>query len=412
MTIPDGPYPASRRAGRDELVETVRRRLADSGQPATAAHLAALLRDEAGARGDTDRLTMTATLRSQLSGLGPLEPLLADADVTDILVNGPDEVWVDRGHGLERAPVSFGDDEAVRRLAVRLAGSVGRRLDTASPFVDARLPDGSRAHAVLRPISLGGTCLSVRVLGRRSFTLGHLTQRGTLPAGFDELLSAMVRARLAILVSGGTGTGKTTLLGVLCSLVDASERLVVAEDAAELCLDHPHAVRLEARPPNVEGAGAITLRDLVRQALRMRPDRLIVGEVRGGEVADLLLALNTGHDGGMSTVHANSARDVPARLEALAGLAGLGREALHSQLASAVQAVIHLGRASGGQRQVREIALLARGDDGLVRAVPAAAGPGGPGDGPATARQEGAGMLGRLIASRGVTVPAVLRAAP
>jgi pilus assembly protein CpaF len=297
--------------------------------------------------------------------------LLHDPEVTDLLVNGPDEVWVDAGAGLHRARVRFPDDDAVRRLAQRLAAAVGRRLDHAAPYVDVRLPGGVRLHAVLPPIATA-TCLSLRLPPRQVFGLDDLVAAGTIPPGGARWLAALVGARVAFLVSGGTGSGKTTLLSSLLSLVDPGERLVVVEDSAELRPDHPHVVRLEARPPNVEGAGGVTLHDLVRQALRMRPDRLVVGEVRGTEVVALLNALNTGHEGGCGTVHANAAADVPARLEALACAAGLSRSGLHSQLAAAVDAVVHLSRdRSGGPRRVAEIRSLERAPSGLVEAVPA-----------------------------------------
>ena len=254
-----------------------------------------------------------------------LEPLLADPAVTDVLVNGPGEVWVDRGDGLERVAVRFADEGAVRRLAVRLATSAGRRLDDAQPWVDARLAGGVRLHAVLPPIAAGGTCVSLRVPRPRVFDLAELVAAGAVPQDGAVLLGRLVAARVAFLVSGGTGTGKTTLLSALLSLADDGDRLLLVEDACELAPRHPHVVRLESRPANVEGAGAVTLRDLVRQALRMRPDRLVVGEVRGAEVVDLLAALNTGHEGGSGTLHANSAHDVPARLEALAAVAGMSR---------------------------------------------------------------------------------------
>ncbi|MGZ6804596.1 MAG: TadA family conjugal transfer-associated ATPase, partial [Nocardioidaceae bacterium] len=311
-------------------------------------------------------------LQSEIVGAGPLQPLLADPLVTDVLVNGPDEVWVDRGSGLVRAPVRFADEAAVRRLAVRLAAPTGRRLDDAQPWVDARLPDGVRLHAVLPPVVPGGTCLSLRVPRRRAFALAELEASRTVPPDGAALLERLVAARVAFLVTGGTGTGKTTLLSALLSLADPGHRLLLVEDAGELAPEHPHVVRLEARPPNVEGAGEVSLRDLVRQALRMRPDRLVVGEVRGAEVVDLLAALNTGHEGGCGTLHANGAADVPARLEALAAVAGLGRAALHSQLASGLRVVVHLVREpGGGRRRVGDVRVLVRGADGLVAAEPA-----------------------------------------
>jgi pilus assembly protein CpaF len=354
-----------------DLLERVRRRVAAGGAPPTAARVADALREEGGLRGDAELLTVLRLLQSEIAGAGPLQPLLADADVTDVLVNGPHEVWVDRGHGLERTRVRFPDDAAVRRLAQRLSAPSGRRLDDAQPWVDARLPGGVRLHAVLAPVAAPGTCVSLRVPRRRVFSLEELVAAATLPPDGAVLLRRLVQARTAFLVTGGTGTGKTTLLAALLSLADPGDRLLLVEDAAELAPDHPHVVRLEARAPNVEGAGAVTLRDLVRQALRMRPDRLVVGEVRGAEVVDLLAALNTGHEGGAGTLHANSAEDVPARLEALAAAAGLDRAALHSQVAAGLRVVVHLVRArGGGSRRVAQLCVLSRGTDGLVRAVP------------------------------------------
>jgi pilus assembly protein CpaF len=352
-----------------ELAERVRARLALEGGTPTHARVAAALRGEGGGlRGDVEVLEVLRALQLEISGAGPLAPLLADPQVTDVLVNGPSQVWVDRGAGLEQVPVRFADDAAVRRLAVRLVAPSGRRLDDAQPWVDARLADGVRLHAVLAPLSPQGTCLSLRVPRRRAFALSELVAAGTVPAPGAELLRRLVAAQQAFLVTGGTGTGKTTLLSALLSLVDPTHRLLLVEDAGELLPEHPHVVRLEARPPNVEGAGEVTLRDLVRNALRMRPDRLVVGEVRGAEVVDLLAALNTGHEGGCGTLHANSPADVPARLEALAAVAGLSRGALHSQLASALRVVVHLVR--DPHRRVAEVCLLRRQDE-LVTSVPA-----------------------------------------
>ncbi|MFG2875092.1 TadA family conjugal transfer-associated ATPase [Streptomyces sp. NPDC048337] len=279
------------------LLDAVRRRLAETGAEPTPARVAAALRAQGRLLGDAEVLGVAAELRSELVGAGPLEPLLADPEVTDVLVAAPDRVWVDRGGGLELTGVTFADADAVRRLAQRLAAVAGRRLDDARPWVDARMPDGTRLHAVLPPVAVGSACLSLRVVRPRAFTLEELVAAGTLPPGGHRLLREMVEARLSFLVSGGTGTGKTTLLSALLGLVGPGERIVLAEDSAELRPDHPHVVRLETRPANQEGAGLVTLADLVRQALRMRPDRLVVGEVRGPEVADLLAALNTGHEG-------------------------------------------------------------------------------------------------------------------
>ncbi|MER5780607.1 TadA family conjugal transfer-associated ATPase [Streptomyces mobaraensis] len=354
------------------LLDAVRLRLAGTGAEPTPARVAEALRKEGRLLGDTEVLGIATRLRSELVGTGPLEPLLAEPDVTDVLVTAPDRVWVDRGAGLRRADVSFPDAAAVRRLAQRLAAVAGRRLDDAHPWVDARLPDGTRLHAVLPPVAVGSTCLSLRVVRPRAFTLDELAAAGTLPPSGQWLLRAVLDARLSFVISGGTGSGKTTLLSSLLGLVAPDERIVLAEDSAELRPDHPHVVRLESRPANQEGTGRVTLRDLVRQALRMRPDRLVVGEVRGPEVTDLLAALNTGHEGGCGTVHANAAADVPARLEALGSTAGLDRAALHSQLAAALSVVIHLVRGRDGRRRVAEVHVLDRDPAGFVTTVPAA----------------------------------------
>ncbi|NBE95056.1 TadA family conjugal transfer-associated ATPase [Nonomuraea sp. KC401] len=355
-----------------ELVEAVRVRLARTGAEPSAAQVAVALRAEKSVYGDAEILAVARALCADLIGAGPLEPLLARPEVTDVLVNGPREVWVDEGGGLRRTSVAFSDDGAVRRLAQRLAAAAGRRLDDACPHVDARLTGGVRLHAVLPPVASGGTCISLRLPPRRTFTLSDLVAAGTITPPAIPVLSAMVTARLAFLVTGGTGTGKTTLLSGLLSLADPGERLLLVEDSAELRPVHPHVVRLETRPANLEGAGGVGLRDLVRQALRMRPDRLVVGEVRGAEVVDLLAALNTGHEGGCGTLHANTAADVPPRIEALGCAAGLSREAVHSQLAAALDAVVHLTRdRPDGRRRIAEICLLTRTPAGLVESVPA-----------------------------------------
>ncbi|MEV0121259.1 TadA family conjugal transfer-associated ATPase [Streptomyces sp. NPDC050703] len=352
------------------MLDGVRQWLAESGKEPTPARVAEALRAQGRVLGATEVLGAASQLRSELVGAGPLEPLLADGSVTDVLVSAPDRVWVDRGGGLELTGVTFEGADAVRRLAQRLAAVAGRRLDDARPWVDARLPDGTRLHAVLPPVAVGSTCLSLRVVRPRAFTLAELVEAGTVPPGGDRVLRALLDARLSFLISGGTGSGKTTLLSALLGLVGPDERIVLAEDSAELRPEHPHVVRLESRPANQEGAGHVGLDDLVRQALRMRPDRLVVGEVRGAEVVHLLAALNTGHDGS-GTVHANAAGDVPARLEALGTAAGLDRAALHSQLAAALSVVIHLVRDREGRRRVAEVHVLEREPSGLVVTVPA-----------------------------------------
>ena len=378
------------------LTERVRSRLIALGGPPTPAAVAAAVRAEHGSPiGDQALLALTARLYAELAGAGPLTALLADPAVTDVLVNGPDEVWVDRGAGLERAPgCDLGDDAAVRRLAQRLAAACGRRLDDASPFVDARLADGTRIHAALPPI-VDAVHLSLRTFRPCGYSVDDLIAAGTLTPMAAALARAVVQSRLAFLVTGGTGSGKTTLLASLLSEVPPAERVLVVEDAAELRPAHPHVVSLEARPPNAEGAGEITLRTLVRQALRMRPDRLVVGECRGGEVVELLAALNTGH-GGAGTLHANAPADVPTRVEALGLVGGLSSAAVHGQLASAVQVAFHLVRTPVG-RVLTEIGVLATGGDGRVRAYPAWR----RGCGPLPGREP----LRELLAERGTSWP-------
>ncbi|MBV9319636.1 MAG: TadA family conjugal transfer-associated ATPase, partial [Mycobacterium sp.] len=314
-------------------------------------------------------------LQTELTGAGILEPLLCAEGTTDVLVTAPDAVWVDDGNRLRRSSIRFADEAAVRRLAQRLALAAGRRLDDAQPWVDGQLTGlgtggfAVRLHAVLPPVAVAGTCLSLRVLRPATQDLAALTTAGAIAPQAAEVLAELIAARLAFLVSGGTGAGKTTLLAAMLGAVSPDQRIVCVEDAAELAPQHPHVVKLVARCANVEGVGEVTVRQLVRQALRMRPDRIVVGEVRGAEVVDLLAALNTGHEGGAGTVHANNPSEVPARLEALGALGGLDRAALHSQLAAAVQVLLHVARDREGRRQLSEIAVLRRTDSGRVHAV-------------------------------------------
>ena len=320
--------------------------------------------------GAADMVAVTERVKAELWGLGPLQPLVEQLGVTDVLVNGPDEVWLDQGAGLVRVRCELGREEDVRALAVRLAAGTGRRLDEAAPWVDARLDHGIRLHAVIPPVSPAGTVISLRILRRDPFDLPQLVATGCLPPRWLPVLTALIEARAAFLISGGTGAGKTSLLASLLSLVSPAERLVLVEDVGELWPRHPHVIRLEARHANVEGRGSVTLEDLVRQALRMRPDRVVVGECRGAEVRDLLAALNTGHAGGCGTVHANTPADVPARLEALGALAGLSPSAVRSQAVAALDAVVHVER-SGARRRVVEIAAVQRSPTGELQLLPA-----------------------------------------
>lgn len=352
------------------LVERVRSRLIAAEAGVSPTTVASALRAEGLVLGDAAVLDLVDSLRREFTGAGVLEPLLGLPEVTDVIVNGTGSVWVDRGRGLERAEVGFAAEGDVRRLAQRLAASAGRRLDDAIPYVDARLASGARLHCVIPPIAVDGTLISIRVPNRAAFTLDELVERGFVDEPGAQVLRAVVERRLAVIVSGGTGSGKTTVLSTLLGLVPVSERIVIVEDSTELRPDHPHVARMQARVRNVEGAGEVTVRDLVRQALRMRPDRLVVGEVRGAEVVDLLAAMNTGHEGGMGTIHANSAHDVPARLEALGIAAGLDRAAVHALVGAAVDVVLHLGRV-GRTRCALGLHVLQREDAGHVRTTPA-----------------------------------------
>ena len=328
--------------------------LADDGIVLPAANLAAIV----------------TSIGDELTGLGPLAPLLADPTVTDVLVNGPAEVWVERGGTIERAAVRFPSAAAVAALVQRVVAPLGLRVDESRPWVDARLPGGERFHAVLPPLAPDGPVVTIRTFARRRLQLRDLIERDALDEATARLLEAMVAAGIAIAVSGATGTGKTTLLNVLAAAIPPRERVVTIEDVAELRLPGPHVVRLEARPPNVEGRGEVPLRELVRNALRMRPDRIVVGEVRGPEVLDMLQAANTGHHGLMTTLHAGSPEEVPARLEAMALAApGARLDVVRRLVAGGIGAVVHLERASTGRR-VAAIAELVTTDDGCSRAIP------------------------------------------
>ena len=358
------------------LVEDVRARLARRGGAPTPADVTAAVRASGVVLGSRALAELDVAVRAELLGAGPLQRLLEDPDVTDVLVNAPDEVWVERAGRLVRVAVDLGTPARVRELAVRLAATGGQRLDDSSPTVDARLPDGTRLHAVLPPVSDGCALISLRVLRRRAFTLAELVASGGVAPALVPVLRALVLTRANLLVTGATGSGKTTLLSALLSIVPDDERIVCIEESGELTPHHPHVVRLLARRANVDGAGEVPLAELVRQSLRMRPDRIVLGECRGAEVRDVLTALNTGHEGGCATLHANTAADVPARLEALASLAGMTREAVAAQAASAFDAVLHLRR-DGPRRYLAEVAVVRRSPGGelvVEAAVAVAAG--------------------------------------
>lgn len=355
----------------DGLVDRVRARLAGMGVEPEPDEVVRAVRAESGSlHGHLDLLRTARLVREHLAGAGPLEPLLASPGVTDVVVDGPGPALVDRGKGLEETDVRVPDEAELRALAVRLAGRAGQRLDDARPWADGvvRSRDGMawRLHAVLPPVAVDGTCLSLRVSRPASSTFAHLVESGTVAPDVEPLLRAIVAARVGYLVVGGTGSGKTTLLSALLGLVPATERLLCVEDSPELRPAHPHVVRLVVRHGNVEGAGGVAMSDLVRQALRMRPDRIVVGEVRGAEVADLLAALNTGHDGSAGTVHANSPTELPARLEALGALGGLDRAALSAQVAASLRVVVGMRRGRDGRRGVDSIGVVRRDTDGIV----------------------------------------------
>ncbi len=352
-----------------DLADRIRGWLVDGDRDVTPATVAAALNELGVVAERRVHNQLVQQLQRELDGAGPLQTLLDQPGVSDVLVNGAGAVWVDRGVGLQRVAVNVGDEEAVRRLAQRLAAQAGRRLDDAQPFVDARLPSGVRLHAALAPIASPGTTISLRTPAQRSFSLAELQRSGAISAAGVQWLRALVAARLSFLVIGGTGSGKTTVLRCLLEQVPAAERILIVEESAELRPSHEHCVALEGRPHNAEGVGGVELSHLVRQAMRMRPDRIIVGEVRGAEVVQLLAAMNTGHEGCAGTIHANSPRALPARVEALAGAAGLNRTSTHSQLAAGLEAVVHLERDAQGHRRVVELGVVVS-QQGLSQVLP------------------------------------------
>jgi len=343
----------------DEIDE---RRLLNSGEDALARavkdFVERVLATEELPLNEAERKRLGDDLAEETLGVGPLAPLMADPAVTDILVNGANQVYVERFGRLERTEVRFRDDEHLLRIIQRIAARVGRRVDEGSPMVDARLPDGSRVNATIPPVALDGPALSIRRFGRRRLRRADLLRFGMLSQDMTTFLEYAVQARKNLLISGGTGAGKSTFLGALAEVIPAEERVITIEDAAELILDQPHVVRMETRPANVEGRGRITARDLVINSLRMRPDRIIVGEVRGPEALDMLQAMNTGHDGGMTTVHANTPRDALARLETMVLMAGveLPSRAIREQIVSALHLIAHVRRYEDGVRRVASIA--------------------------------------------------------
>ncbi len=318
---------------------------------------------------DMDPESLVRTVIDEALGFGPLESLLADPEVSEIMINGPAAVFVERAGRIEASAGIFSGEAALRSVIDRIVAGAGRRVDEASPMVDARLPDGSRVNVVLPPLVLNGPCVTIRRFSGLRLDLPALVRRGALNEAMARFLAAAVLARLNIVVSGGTGAGKTTLLNAIAGLIPASERIVTIEDAAELALHHDHVVTLEARPRNLEGQGEVTIRDLVRNALRMRPDRIIVGECRGGEALDMLQAMNSGHEGSLTTAHANSARDLLSRLEVMVLMAGmdLPLTAIRAQVAGALDLIVHQARCAGGARRITSIVEIVGCDSGVVQ---------------------------------------------
>jgi pilus assembly protein CpaF len=355
----------------EELADSLRGRLIEARREAAASgaapsgelsdQVADLVDEQAALLGDEDREALVARVLRDTVGLGPLEDLLADPTVEEVMVNGPGQVYIERGGRIEAVDAAFADEEELRNAIERILAPLGRRIDELSPMVDARLADGSRVNAVIPPLAIDGPALSIRRFGATRPGPRELVELGTLTEDQLELLEQAVGERRSVLVSGGTGSGKTTMLNALSGFVGPGERLVTIEDAAELRLQRRHVVRLESRPAGVEGRGEVTIRDLLRNALRMRPDRIVIGEVRGAEALDLLTALNTGHRGALSTVHANSPADALARLETLALMAGLGlpHEAIATQVRRGIDLVVHLERLPDGSRRVTAIAEVA-----------------------------------------------------
>jgi pilus assembly protein CpaF len=336
---------------RDRVVSEIRTRLATE---------TGLSRD--------DRERLTLEIADDILGYGPLERLLEDDSITEIMVNGPSEVWIERQGRLYETTVRFNDDSHLRRIINRIVAQVGRRIDEASPLVDARLLDGSRVNAIIPPLSLSGPLLTIRKFHRKRLTLDDMISIGTLSGDAVEFLRMCIRAELNVLISGGTGTGKTTLLNALSASIPDSERIITIEDAAELQLQQRHVIRLEARPKNIEGEGEVPIRTLVRNSLRMRPDRIVVGEIRGPEAVDMLQAMNTGHDGSLSTVHANSPRDALHRVETMVLMAGieLPSRAIRQQTSSALDMIVHLERLDDGSRRVTQITEVQRMESDVI----------------------------------------------
>jgi pilus assembly protein CpaF len=351
----------------ERLVESLGPRLYDATLSDTELEglvhqrLRELLDDEEGPLSAQEKLLIVRQIGDSVLGLGPLEPFVRDPEVTEIMVNNWDTIYVERAGKLYWTGTKFHDDQQLRRTIDKIVGKVGRRVDEASPYVDARLPDGSRVNAVIPPLSIDGPALTIRKFAADPYQADDLIEFGTMTSPVAQFLEACVRGRINVLVAGGTGAGKTTTLNVISSFIPDDERILTIEDAAELKLQQPHVIRLESRPPNIEGKGQITIRDLVRNSLRMRPDRIVVGEVRGAEALDMLQAMNTGHDGSVSTIHCNSPRDALSRLETITMMAGmeLSNRAIREQIASALQLIVYQQRLKDGTRRFTHVTEVA-----------------------------------------------------
>lgn len=349
-----------------ELADRLRARLVreagEQGADGVGERIALLVEREAGALGEAERAELRRVVGERALGLGPLEPLLRDPEVEEVMVNGPGEVWVERAGRLERTSARFASEQELRDVVERILAPLGRRVDEAAPLADARLPDGSRVNVVIPPLAVDGAALTIRRFRARARTIEDLVAAGTLEPAVRDLLAAAVGARKSILISGGTGSGKTTTLNALSAFIPPGERIVTVEDAAELRLQQPHVVRLETRPPNLEGRGEVSIRALVRNALRMRPDRIVVGEVRGAEALDMLMAMSSGHEGSLSTVHAGSAEEAVRRVETLALMAdvALPLAAVRERVADALDLVVHQQRSADGSRVVVAVSEVVR----------------------------------------------------
>jgi pilus assembly protein CpaF len=367
QTTPKDRITETRNRIQGRLVETLGPKLYDSSLSDTELEglvqqrLRELLDEDESGLSPQDKLLVVRQIGDAVLGLGPLEPFVRDDDVTEIMVNGWNSIYVERQGKIYWSGARFHDEAQLRRTIDKIVARVGRRVDESSPYVDARLPDGSRVNAIIPPLAIDGPCLSIRKFPSGAYGADELVSFGTLTRQGVELLDACVRGRLNILVSGGTGAGKTTTLNVLSSFLPDDERIVTIEDSAELRLQQPHVVRLESRPPNIEGRGEVTIRDLVRNSLRMRPDRIVVGEVRGGEALDMMQAMNTGHDGSISTVHSNSPRDALSRVETMMLMAGMdiGIQAIREQVSSALNLIVHQTRMKDGVRRITHVTEVA-----------------------------------------------------